>query len=79
MSGGAADIWALAASFSGPVFTGGRLTSEEAQQYYERYIGPYFTSDGRVDLTVARHAVDAVATELGVASPSADQLYQPAV
>ena len=57
----------------------GRLTSEEAQQYYERYIGPYFTSDGRVDLTVAQHAVDAVATELGVAPPSADQLYQPAL
>jgi hypothetical protein len=57
----------------------GRLSSEEAQQYYERYIGPYFTSDGRVDLTVAQHAVDAVATELGVASPSADQMYQPAL
>jgi ABC-type nitrate/sulfonate/bicarbonate transport system substrate-binding protein len=57
----------------------GRLTSEEAQQYYERYIGPYFTSDGRVDLIVAQHAVDAVATELGVASPSADQMYQPAL
>ncbi len=28
LSGGAADIWALAASFSGPVFTGGRLSSE---------------------------------------------------
>jgi multidrug efflux system outer membrane protein len=28
LSGGTADIWALAASFSGPVFTGGRLTSE---------------------------------------------------
>jgi ABC-type nitrate/sulfonate/bicarbonate transport system substrate-binding protein len=53
----------------------GRLTSEESQQYYERYIGPYFTSDGRVDLTVAQH----VATELGVASPSADQMYQPAL
>jgi ABC-type nitrate/sulfonate/bicarbonate transport system substrate-binding protein len=57
----------------------GRLTSEEAQQYYERYIGQYFTSDGRVDLAVAQHAVDAVATELGVASPSADQMYQPAL
>jgi ABC-type nitrate/sulfonate/bicarbonate transport system substrate-binding protein len=57
----------------------GRLTSEEAQQYYERYIGPYFTSDGRVDLTVAQHAVDAVATELGVASLSAELMYQPAV
>ncbi len=28
LSGGSADIWALAASFSGPVFTGGRLTGE---------------------------------------------------
>ena len=28
LSGGTADIWALAASFSGPIFTGGRLTSE---------------------------------------------------
>ncbi len=27
-----------------------RLTRDEVQQYYERYIGPYFTSDGRVDL-----------------------------
>jgi ABC-type nitrate/sulfonate/bicarbonate transport system substrate-binding protein len=57
----------------------GRLTREEAQQYYERYIGPYFASDGRVDLTVAQRAVDAVATELGVASLSAELRYQPAV
>jgi multidrug efflux system outer membrane protein len=28
LSSGTADIWALAASFSGPVFTGGRLTGE---------------------------------------------------
>jgi multidrug efflux system outer membrane protein len=28
LSSGTANIWALAASFSGPVFTGGRLTSE---------------------------------------------------
>lgn len=28
LSGGSADIWALAASFSGPVFTGGRLTNQ---------------------------------------------------
>src|SRR5271157_1337326 len=30
----------------------GRLTRDEVQRYYERYIGPYFTSDGRVDLNV---------------------------
>ena len=28
LSGGTADIWALATSFSGPIFTGGRITSE---------------------------------------------------
>ena len=43
------------------------------------YIGPYFTSDGRVDKNVAQHAVDAVATELGVAAASVDQMYQPAL
>jgi ABC-type nitrate/sulfonate/bicarbonate transport system substrate-binding protein len=53
-----------------------RLTRDEVQRYYERYIGPYYTSDGRVDLNVAQHAVDAVATELGVAAASADQMYQ---
>jgi hypothetical protein len=47
-----------------------RLTRDEVQRYYERYIRPYFTSDGRVDLNVAQHAVDAVATELGVAAAS---------
>ena len=52
-----------------------RLTSEEARQYYDRYIGPYFNSDGRVDLAIAQRAVAAVAAELGVASPSADQMY----
>ena len=62
----------------------GRLTSEEAQQHYERYIGPYFTSDGRADLNVAQHAVDAVGTELGipattVAAATVDQMYLPAL
>jgi hypothetical protein len=57
-----------------PTFLG-RLTSEEARQYYDRYIGPYFNSDGRVDLAIAQRAVAAVAAELGVASPSADQMY----
>src|SRR5262249_39181761 len=60
------------------------LPGEEAQQYYERYIGPHFPSDGRVDLNVAQHAVDAVATELGittapVAAAKVDQMYLPAV
>jgi ABC-type nitrate/sulfonate/bicarbonate transport system substrate-binding protein len=54
-----------------------RLTHDEAQRYYERYVGPYFTSDGQVDLTIARQAIDAVAAELGVASAAADEIYKP--
>jgi hypothetical protein len=57
----------------------GRLTRDEVERYYQRYIGPYFTSDGRVDQSVAQHAVDAVATELGVAAASVDQMYRPAL
>lgn len=56
-----------------------RLTRDEVQRYYERYIGPYFTSDGRVDLNVAQRAVATVAAELGVAAISIDQMYQPAL
>ncbi len=55
-----------------------RLTPDEAQRYYERYVGPYFTPDGQVDLNIARQAIDAVAAELGVASVAADEIYQPA-
>ena len=55
-----------------------RLTRDEARQYYDRYIGPYFTPDGQVDLDVARHAIDAVAAELGIAPAAADQIYQVA-
>jgi ABC-type nitrate/sulfonate/bicarbonate transport system substrate-binding protein len=62
----------------------GRLTSEEAKQYYERYVGPYFTTSGRVDLDVAQRAVAAVATELGipattVAAATVDQMYRAAL
>jgi NAD(P)-dependent dehydrogenase (short-subunit alcohol dehydrogenase family) len=56
-----------------------RMTNQEVQRYYERYIQPYYTSDGRVHLDVARHAVDAVAAELGVASVPADAIYAPAL
>lgn len=54
-----------------------RLTRDEVQRHYDRYIGPYFTPDGRVELGVARRAVDAVAAELGVPSAAADQIYRP--
>jgi hypothetical protein len=40
-----------------------RMTRDEVQHCYERFIGPYFTSDGRVDFDVARAAVDVVAAE----------------
>lgn len=55
-----------------------RLTRREAQQHYERYIRPFFSPDGHVDLDVARRAVDAVATELGVPPIPADQMYRGA-
>jgi len=55
-----------------------RLTREEAQRHHERYIGPYFTPHGQVDLDLARQAIDAVAAELGVASVAADEIYLPA-
>ena len=52
-----------------------RLTREEAQQYYERYVGPYFIPDRKVNIELAQQAVDAVADELGVASGDAVQMY----
>ena len=52
-----------------------RLTRDEAQRYYERYIGPYFTPDGKVDLNVAQKAIDAVAAEIGVSSVAASEIY----
>jgi ABC-type nitrate/sulfonate/bicarbonate transport system substrate-binding protein len=55
-----------------------RLTREEAQQHYDRYIRPYYTSDGKVDLEVARQGAAAVAAELGVAPVPAEDFYLPA-
>ena len=55
-----------------------RMTREEVQRYYERYIHPYYTSDGRVDLDFGRRAIDTVAAELGVASIPADAFYASA-
>jgi len=52
-----------------------RMTHDEVQRYYERYIRPYYTPDGRVDIEVARHGAHAVAAELGVASIPADAFY----
>jgi ABC-type nitrate/sulfonate/bicarbonate transport system substrate-binding protein len=54
-----------------------RLTRDEVQQHYDRYIGPYFTADGHVDLVAAQQGIDAVAAELGVAPGRADEIYTP--
>jgi ABC-type nitrate/sulfonate/bicarbonate transport system substrate-binding protein len=54
-----------------------RLTRDEAQQHYERYVGPYFTPDRQVDLTLGQQSIDAVAGELGVAPIAAADFYQP--
>lgn len=55
-----------------------RMTHQEVRRYYERYIHPYYTSDGRVDYDIGQSAVDAVAAELGVASIAAETFYAPA-
>jgi hypothetical protein len=52
-----------------------RLTHDEVQAHVERYIAAYFTPDGRVDLDVAQHVIDAVAAELGVAPTPASQVF----
>jgi ABC-type nitrate/sulfonate/bicarbonate transport system substrate-binding protein len=54
-----------------------RLTRDEVRQHYERYVAPYFTPGGHVDLDIARHAIESVAAELGVAAVAADEIYQP--
>jgi hypothetical protein len=56
-----------------------RLTRDEVQQHYERYVAPYFTPDGRVDLGIAQHAIEAVAAELGVGPVAAEEIYRPAL
>jgi len=53
-----------------------RLTRDEVQQHFDRYIAPYFTPDGRADLAIAQQAIDAVATELGVAPLAAAEIYR---
>lgn len=52
-----------------------RMTRAEVQSYYQRYVCPYYTRDGKAELETARHAVEAVADELGVAGSAADTFY----
>jgi ABC-type nitrate/sulfonate/bicarbonate transport system substrate-binding protein len=53
-----------------------RLTRDEVQQHYERYIRPHYTPDGQVDLDTAQRAIDAVAAELGTEPAAADAIYR---
>ncbi len=55
-----------------------RLTRDEVQQHYERYVAPYFTPDGHADLAIGQQAIDVVAAELRVAPQAADEIYQQA-
>lgn len=51
-----------------------RLTREEAVPHFDKYIGPYFSADGHVDLAVADATVAAVAAEPGVAAQPAEKI-----
>jgi NitT/TauT family transport system substrate-binding protein len=52
------------------------LSETEARQFYERYVVPYFTADGRHDPSAAADGVSAVADELGVSAvPDAPDIY----
>ncbi|HEY4455733.1 MAG TPA: ABC transporter substrate-binding protein [Pseudonocardiaceae bacterium] len=53
-------------------------TDAEARAHYEKFIAPYFTTDGQVDLTVGEAGIAAVAAELGVPQKvTAEEFYRP--
>jgi ABC-type nitrate/sulfonate/bicarbonate transport system substrate-binding protein len=55
----------------------GRHTTAEARSHYERFIAPYFTTDGQADPTIGDPAIKAVAEELGVpATVTATEFYR---
>ncbi|MFJ8025507.1 ABC transporter substrate-binding protein [Streptomyces sp. NPDC096311] len=57
----------------------GRHSKDEAQAHYETFIAPYYTTDGRADLSVGASAITAVAAELGVpATVTAAEFYRTA-
>lgn len=45
------------------------LTETQAREHYERYVAPYFTTDGRHDPSIATDAIAGVARELGASTP----------
>lgn len=53
------------------------LTFAQARQHYERYVAPYFTTDGRHDPAVAARALSEVAKELAAPTvPDATKIYR---
>jgi NitT/TauT family transport system substrate-binding protein len=59
-------------------FLGGH-TADEARAHYDRFIAPYYTTDGCADLSVGGAAITAVAAELGVpATVTAAEFYRTA-
>jgi NitT/TauT family transport system substrate-binding protein len=57
----------------------GRHTEDEVRAHYERFIAPFYTTDGQADLAVGDAAITAVATELGVpAAFTAAEFYRTA-
>lgn len=55
----------------------GRATPDEVRRYHDRFIAPWFTTDGQVDLALADEGLDAVAAELGVTQvPLAADVYR---
>lgn len=54
-------------------------TDAEARAHYERFIAPYFTTDGQVDLAVGEAGIAEVAAELGVPrNVTASEFYRVA-
>ncbi|MGN5376929.1 ABC transporter substrate-binding protein [Streptomyces lasalocidi] len=57
----------------------GRHTADEVRAHYEKFIAPYFTTDGQTDLAAADTAITTVAAELGVpAAFTAAEFYRTA-
>ncbi|MFV5998979.1 ABC transporter substrate-binding protein [Streptomyces sp. NPDC056231] len=57
----------------------GRHTADEVRAHYEKFIAPYFTTDGQTDLVAADTAITTVAAELGVpATFTATEFYRTA-
>jgi NitT/TauT family transport system substrate-binding protein len=55
----------------------GHHTQAEIRAYYDTFVAPYYTTDGRADLDIGASAIAAVATELGVpANVTAAEFYR---